>query len=104
MVVMVMVVLVVLVVVVVVVVVVVMVMVVVVLVVVIMVVVVGSAANAELLQHTKKICKARSAVVHAGAIFIPDQKGVVWRWACEELTLSSWNGLFFASSLVDDSM
>jgi hypothetical protein len=71
---------------------------------VVMLVVVGSDANAELLQHTKKICKARSAVVHAGAIFIPDQKGVVWRWACEELSVSSWYGLFFASSLVDDSM
>jgi hypothetical protein len=32
--------------------------------------------KAELLQHAKKSCKARSAVVHAGAI--PDQKGEVW--------------------------
>ncbi len=44
----------------------------------VMLVVVGSAAKAEVLQHARKICKARSAVVHAGAIFIPDQKGVVW--------------------------
>jgi hypothetical protein len=75
------------------------------------VVVVGSAAKAgskkaELLQHTKKSCKARSAVAHAGAIFIfiPDQKGVVsWAWLlCEELSSCSSDGLFFASSLVDD--
>jgi hypothetical protein len=57
----------------------------------------AGAEKAELLEHAKKICKARSAVVHAGAI--PDQKGAVW--ACEEL--SSCSGLF-ASSLVDDSV
>jgi hypothetical protein len=36
----------------------------------------AGAAKAEVLQHAKKICKARSPVVHAGAI--PDQKGVGW--------------------------
>jgi hypothetical protein len=70
----------------------------------VLVVVIGSAAKVgskkEELLHAKKICKVRSTVVHAGAIFIPDQKGAVW-WACEEL--SSWCGLF-ASSLVDDSV
>jgi hypothetical protein len=38
----------------------------------------AGAEKAELLQHAKKSCKAKNAVVHAGAI--PDQKGVVW-WA-----------------------
>jgi hypothetical protein len=38
----------------------------------------AGAEKAELLQHAKKSCKARSAIVHAGAI--PHQKGVVW-WA-----------------------
>jgi hypothetical protein len=71
----------------------------------VLVVVIGSAAKVgskkEELLHAKKICKVRSTVVHAGAIFIPDQKGAVW--TCEELSLSLWNGIF-ASSLVDDGV
>jgi hypothetical protein len=71
---------------------------------VVMVVVDASAAKAgaekaEVLQHANKSCKARSAVLHAGAI--PDQNSLLA--PCRREEFSSGNGLF-ASSLVDDSM
>jgi hypothetical protein len=56
-------------------------------------------AEAEVLQHTKKICNANSPVVHAGAI--PDKNSLLASCCLEEL--SSWNGLF-ASSLVNKSV
>jgi hypothetical protein len=56
-------------------------------------------AKAEVLQHAKKICKARSPVAHAGAI--PDQNSLL-ALCCRE-KVSSWNGLF-ASNLVDKSV
>ncbi len=44
----------------------------------------AGAEKVGVLQHAKKICKARSTVVHAGAI--PDQNSSLALCCCEELS------------------